>query len=140
MKSLKTILQKYPQFLETKLLKIDTDGYDFGIIKNSLELIAVLKPVVFFEYYLDLLDDWNFESISTIFELMKLQYKHFIIYDNFGNYMFSISDIEQFKDLNAYLKSNKKYKQIIYYFDVGAFHQDDDDLFKDIRQKELLIT
>lgn len=140
MKNLETILHKYPQFLETKLLKIDTDGYDFGIIKSSLKFIETSKPILFFEYYLDVLDDGDFESISTISELVKLHYQYFVVYDNFGNYMLSTSDLEQFKDLNTYLKSNKKHKQIIYYFDICAFHQDDEDLFNDLRQKERLIN
>lgn len=139
MASLSEVLSKYHLFLQTKLLKIDTDGCDFSIIQHSLESINKMKPVLFFEYFLDLLYDGELESISAITKLMSIQYKNFIVYDNFGNYLLSTDKIETFIDLNAYLRSNKRYKQVIYYFDVCAFHQNDEDLFETIRQKELNI-
>ena len=52
MKSLTTVLANHQGFSESKLIKIDTDGYDFFIINNSLSIFETMKPVLFFEYIL----------------------------------------------------------------------------------------
>ncbi|KKP24481.1 MAG: hypothetical protein SZ59_C0002G0327 [candidate division TM6 bacterium GW2011_GWF2_28_16] len=142
MQSLETILNKYTNFRNSKLIKIDTDGYDFEIIKNSQEIINQLKPVIFFEYDPSMAQNGEQESINTINSLVNSGYKQFIIYDNFGNYLLSLDNknISNFVDLNSYLRSNKKYKQIVYYFDICAFHENDLDLFEKVKEHEINLT
>ncbi|MBU4269597.1 FkbM family methyltransferase [Candidatus Dependentiae bacterium] len=139
-KSLLTILNSHKKFLNFKLLKIDTDGYDFCIINDSLNIIKKLKPIIFFEYDPSIPQNGDQESIDTINNLISTGYKQFIIYDNFGNFLMSTNNPETFIDLNTYLKSNKKYKQIVYYFDICAFHEEDIDLFKKIKNIESNIA
>ena len=79
------------------------------------------------------------ESINAIQGLMSKGYNNYLIYDNFGNYLISLNNIEGFIDLNAYLRSNKKYGQSIYYFDICAFHETDTDLWKQTRNNELSV-
>lgn len=142
MQSLETILNKYPNFINSKLIKIDTDGYDFEIIKNSQEILNKLKPIIFFEYDPSMANNGEQGSINAINSLVNIGYSQFIIYDNFGNYLLSLDNINinNFIDLNAYLRSNKKYKQIVYYFDICAFHLQDLDLFKKIKEHEINLT
>lgn len=136
LKSLSTILQQHPRFSASKLLKIDTDGYDFSIILNSLTVISDLKPIIFFEYDPSMSKQGEIESLAVIKELMRVGYKKFIVYDNFGNYMLAAHDLDCFIDLNAYLRSNIRFKKIVYYFDVCAFHDEDSDLFEALRTLE----
>ncbi len=140
MKSLKTIIQDHSRFENAKLLKIDTDGFDFSIIKASADIISASRPVLYFEYDLAFKPNAEAEAIEAIKTLLEIGYKHFLIYDNFGNYLISLSnqDHEKFVDLNSYLISNRRRSgtPAVYYFDVCAFTGDDRDLFEMIRKRE----
>ena len=140
MKSLKTISQQHPRFKDSKLLKIDTDGFDFSIIKASADILSGSRPVLYFEYDLAFKTNAETEAIDAIKTLFTIGYEHFLIYDNFGNYLISLSnqDYERFVDLNAYLISNRRRSgtPAVYYFDVCAFTNDDSDLFETLRKRE----
>ena len=128
--SLTSVLKKLPLFLSTKLLKIDTDGFDFEIICDSLELLATMRPVLFFEFAPDYLSQNTiYTPISTMKELTKVAYKAFVVFDNFGNFLLSTKQWESFIDLTFYLKRNTKSDNRIFYYDVCAFHEEDLDLF-----------
>ncbi len=141
MKSLSAVLEVYPKFQNSKLLKIDTDGFDFSIIKESLETIASLLPVLYFECDVTFQENAHINAVETLETLCKLGYERFIVYDNFGNYLISLSklDNEKFIDLVAYLVSNRKISgtPAVYYFDICAFSVNDIDLFETIRQSEI---
>lgn len=139
--SLADILKAHRQFWDSKLIKIDTDGFDFEIILSSLPVISKLQPVLHFEY--DILfkeSSWQ-ESLSVIDNITKVGYSKFIVYDNYGNYLMSLSsqDIDKFIDLNTYLVSNRHRsgRAAVYYLDVCAFHEQDLDLFSQIKNYEM---
>jgi FkbM family methyltransferase len=140
LQTLAEILERHPHFRTAKLLKIDTEGYDFRIIEGSLPFLAAAKPVVFLEY------DPSFHSpdlragIRTIQRLLEIGYDRAIIYDNHGNFMLSVSGgdmAERFTDLNAFLASNRRYGAAVHYIDVCAIHVEDSDLHSVIRGEEL---
>lgn len=128
-KSLTSIIANYPQFQNSQLLKIDTDGFDFFIIKSSIDIISQLSPVLYFEY--DITFEANGESagLETIQSLFEIGYEYFIVYDNYGNYLISLSNDEydRFLDLTTYLASNRKRSgtPVVYYFDICAFTEKD---------------
>jgi FkbM family methyltransferase len=141
-RSLSSILQRHNDFKNAKLLKIDTDGYDFNIIKQSIDIILELRPVIYFEY------DISFEkyegcksALETIEILLANGYSRFIVYDNYGNYLISLSDpsLDSFIDLNSCLVSNhfKSGNTAIYYLDICAFSDEDNDLFDRVREIEI---
>jgi FkbM family methyltransferase len=140
---LATILESYPGFKTAKLLKIDTDGFDFSIIRQSLNVISEQLPVLYFEYDISFQPDGPEDAISTIEILTEKGYTNFLIYDNFGNYLLSLSEneVEKFSDLTTYLLSNRftTGSTAVYYFDVCAFTDRDSDLFNAIRNHELSI-
>ncbi len=141
LRPLEEILQDYPQCQSYKLLKTDTDGYDFAILQASLPALQTQQPVLFFEYDLYASPDGMQASIATIDALIQIGYSYFIIYDNFGNYLLSLTNQERdhFRDLNAYLRSNraKSGRIVVHYFDICAFSTADKDLFEQLRQQEL---
>lgn len=105
---------------KVKLIKTDTDGFDFTIMLGSKNFIASHKPSVFFEY--DLFNGADIKkSIETIQLLEELHYK-FIMYDNFGHLLSSVQHdaVERFLEINTYLLSSKKYGGGICYLDVFA--------------------
>ncbi|HEY9615487.1 MAG TPA: FkbM family methyltransferase [Microcoleaceae cyanobacterium] len=140
MHSLNSILQRYPQFQATKLLKIDTDGFDFSILQASVEILSTLQPILYFEYDISFNPQGESEALAAIQSLLAIGYRHFIVYDNFGNYVISLSGdiIPAFRDLNTCLLSNRRKSgtPTIYYLDICAFTTQDTDLFEQIRTFE----
>jgi FkbM family methyltransferase len=139
--SLAAILSNHTDFINSKLLKIDTDGFDFFIINKSIDIIEKLKPVLYFEYDISFAEKGEQQGLQTIQSLFDIGYEYFLVYDNFGNYLISLSnqEYERFLDLTAYLDSSRKKSKTpsVYYFDVCAFVEDDFDLFEEVRFMEL---
>jgi len=132
------MLEEFPKFQRSKLLKIDTDGFDFEIIINSKDVIEKLKPIIYFEYDIsfNIHNDSISQALNVIEVLTDLCYQKFMVFGNFGNHLYSLSssDSKYFVDLTNYLFSNlyQSGKPSIYYFDVCAFHSNDIDVFSEI--------
>lgn len=144
MKSLETILKKHEKFKKSKLLKIDTDGFDFQIIQENIDYIKKNKPIIYFEYDITFESEGIHAGKKTLEELIRIGYIKFIVYDNFGNYILSFSDRDKnlFSDLNAFLFSSRFQSGTpsIYYFDICAFSHEDEDLSDRLRQLEIQVS
>lgn len=136
-KRLSSIVDQRPRFALAKLLKIDTDGFDFSIIHSAADFIESARPVVFFEYILSNSEEDERSSLAAIDSLVALNYKHHLVYDNFGNFMISVTSRQSFVELNTFLRSNIQNGTAIHYLDVCSFHDDDIDLFEDQRHREI---
>lgn len=138
-KTLATILAEHPDFLDHRLLKIDTDGFDFPIINSSGELLKSVKPVLFYEYAPFEGSSGIGDGVRTLQTLAEAGYAKIMIYDNFGHYLINLDvhDIERFIDLNSFLCSNRVDGSAIYYLDICAFAPADLDLFTVLRRYEL---
>jgi len=135
LRSLRAILGDHPLFKSAKLLKIDTEGFDFDIIRESIDFIERSKPAVFFEYDPHFRPDKPCAGLETIETLIHIGYSDFIYYDNFGNFLLHSDATNRliFSDLNSYLASNRKYGVAVYYFDICALHREDTALVPEIR-------
>jgi FkbM family methyltransferase len=144
MKSLQSIVSEYETFRNAKLLKVDTDGYDFKIVSSSIDFIANTKPVLFFEYDIAFQKNDCLDAKSTMTALLNAGYDRFVIYDNFGNYLHSLiqPNTDRIDDLNAYLVANRFQTRnpAIYYYDICAFSEEDSDLFAALRNRELNLA
>lgn len=132
MRTLEGLVQDFPQFQTAKLLKIDTDGFDFAIIQSAHQFIAQAQPILYFEYDIAFAADGRQQALATIDLLVQLGYAKFAIYDNFGNHLITLSggDRQLFFDLTNYLYSSRyaSGQPVIYYFDICAFPAADLDL------------
>ena len=73
------ILDEHPRFAEPALLKLDTDGMDVPIVLANLELLARIRPVLFFEY------DPHLGATPDVFErLREIGYRRMDVYENTG--------------------------------------------------------
>jgi FkbM family methyltransferase len=127
LRSLDTMLRDHPAFAGAKLLKTDTEGCDFDILRQSIGFIRRSRPVLFFEYDPSLKPSEPEAGLRTIETLAGAGYTAFVYFDNFGNPLLH-ADAEQrnvFTDLDQYLKSNRRYGTAVYYFDICAFHAED---------------
>ena len=134
-KKLTEVLLGHKLFESSKMIKIDTDGYDCKIIKGALTFIAKSKPVIFFEYDPFFLSKQKEEDLS-IFEILKINgYKGLLIYDNYGDFMISldISNTAALEDIHNYFSGKGGTR----YCDICAFHSEDNDLWEDIRASEI---
>lgn len=129
-RSLDRILDGHTAFLNAKLLKTDAEGYDFGILRQSIGLIRRVKPVIFFEYAPNFRPEAPDAGLDTIRLLTESGYSDFLYYDNFGNSTAHVKaeQLTLFRDLHSYLASIRKFGTAAYYFDVCAFHTEDAEL------------
>jgi FkbM family methyltransferase len=143
-RSLHKILESEAPFRRAKLLKTDTDGSDFSILRTSAPTISRMRPVLHFEYDTAFKADGDKEAMAAVRALFDIGYRYFLVYDNFGNYVVSMPEpeLDRFIDLNACLASNrtKSGTRVIYYFDICALTSEDEDLFRSIRDYELEIV
>jgi FkbM family methyltransferase len=134
-RSLQAILSDHAEFCASKLLKIDTEGFDFRILKLSIEFIRLTKPVLFFEYAPHFLPEESTVGLETLDALIESGYSDFLYYDNHGNFLLraEASNRSLFSDLDHYLASNRRHGVAVHYFDICALHQEDADLASMIR-------
>lgn len=78
-KPLARILDEHSRFARPALLKLDTDGMDVPIVLANLELLARIRPVLFFEY------DPHLGATPDVFEhLRAIGYRRMDVYENTG--------------------------------------------------------
>ncbi len=137
-KKLSTVLQEEASFIDSKLVKIDTDGFDLAIIRGSADFIQSAKPILFFEYDPFFLSKQNDDGISIFALLQTWGYHSIAVYDNFGQYLISLNltDCNQIADLHQYLLD----RQGTYYYDICAIHTEDIEILHQLRQVELTKT
>lgn len=132
---LDAILDKHPSFEGSRLLKSDTDGYDFEIILSHIEFLAARRPVLFFEYDVVESEASIDDSFRCIDALLEAGYRWFLIFDNFGNLLCSTSSVSPFVELNRYLLSNARFGRAVYYLDVCAIAEPEEGLGEIVRER-----
>jgi FkbM family methyltransferase len=135
LRGLRSILNDHPEFFRAKLLKTDIEGYDFDVLRQSIDVIADSRPVIFLEYDVHFRPNEPAAGLETIKALADIGYSDFIYYDNFGNFLVHAKAAQQsvLIDLHNYLASNQAFGVAVHYFDVCAFHQEDAELAVAVR-------
>ncbi|RAX52443.1 hypothetical protein CCY99_07275 [Helicobacter sp. 16-1353] len=102
-------------------MKIDTDGFDFKVLRSARETLEMHKPCIYFEWDKFHLEAQN-ENVLSIFSFLgELGYEWAIIYDNFGNLLCTISTSDT-QNLALLMKYTKISNCNIFYYDVLLFH------------------
>jgi FkbM family methyltransferase len=135
MKTLSTVLEAYPQFRQSKLLKLDTDGFDVSILHSELELLGRLRPVLFFEYSAPAFSSYEDESFTIFEALQKRGYRALFVYEETGEYSLCahLDNSTLVQDIHRFY-SDRRDKR---YSDLCVFHGDDADLCQSLRLAEL---
>ena len=103
------------------LLKVDTDGFDFDVIRSAENLLHRSEPILFWEN--EISEDFQYEGFVGLYSLLsKKGYKYIYIFDNFGNLVTEEPDFETLKNINTYIYSMKKSDctRTLYYTDILA--------------------
>lgn len=103
------------------LLKVDTDGFDFDVIKSAEKILADSEPILFWENAI--FEDYQCMGFNELYSLLtKEKYKYIYIFDNFGNLITEESDFTTLRNLNSYVYSMEKCgcTRTFYYTDILA--------------------
>lgn len=74
------------------LIKVDTEGFDFSVIRSGAKLLAEYKPALYFEWYPHLLRNAGEEDTSLFPFLAKLGYRYFVLFTELGYYYCTVDD------------------------------------------------
>jgi len=117
----------------TCFIKIDTDGYDFKILTDSLEWLTSAHPTILFENQIRNNQDCN-SADELYVHLMQIGYEYFIVWDDPGFHLVSTTSLDVLKDLDRYLFKvwqNDGHRSICNY-DVLCLHKNDKDVYQNI--------
>ena len=111
-------------------IKIDTDGFDFKIISDSLDYLQQNLPAILFEVGIRNLNDLE-SADDTFSKLRTIGYTHFLIWDDAGFYLSYTCSLQTLKDFNRYLFKIWSYEQTtksISNYDVLCLKAKDSDI------------
>lgn len=81
---LDTLVEQRPSFGRCNFLKVDTDGYDFMVLRSARKLIGQARPAILFECEMRQNPDYIAEVLDAIQFLRETGYGHALIYDSRG--------------------------------------------------------
>jgi FkbM family methyltransferase len=133
LKSFTRTIEEHQRFATAKLLKIDTDGFDFLILTSARDWLPFARPAIFFEYDRKLAVGNGPSGIETLQSLAKVGYSSALVWDNNGRFVLasSPSDLDLFEDIDGYIGDGA-----VLYWDICLFHDDDRDLAERLRRVE----
>lgn len=74
------------------IIKVDTEGFDFSVIRSGSKLISEFRPALYFEWYPQLLLDAG-EKVTSLFSyLAGLGYRYFVFFTELGYYHCTVDD------------------------------------------------
>ncbi|WP_263367649.1 FkbM family methyltransferase [Edaphobacter bradus] len=116
------------------LVKVDTEGYDFSVLRSGAALLDRYKPALYFEWYPDLLIGLHEQVWDGFDYLESIGYHHFVFFSSQGDYYCHLSRPDHF--ILRSLASTASQNKTLLYFDV--FASTDEGICK--RLVELTIT
>jgi len=139
--AMSTLLRQYPAFAHFKLLKLDLEGNEAGVILSAADILQRNHPVIFWEYNNEYAADLRKAHLETrqSFELLKsLGYQKHLFYASSGELMAVVNadQSEQLNSLSAFLLSSRRGWPVPY-CDICSLHQDDMRLLQPILQKTI---
>ncbi|BAZ32862.1 type 11 methyltransferase [Cylindrospermum sp. NIES-4074] len=118
--SLESILKDY-NLPKCVLLKTDTDGFDFEILLSSLSIIEEYSPILYWENEILSLEHIALAK-ALLNKLTEMNYRKYIVLDNFGNPLIYEGSSQWIEQMNEYLFNNIHTKNnTFYYTDIVAF-------------------
>lgn len=106
---------------DVELIKVDTDGYDFDVLKSSENILIKSEPILFWEN--QMFEEFQIKGFNDLYNLLqKIGYKYIYIFDNFGNLIMEESDFETLKKINSYVLSMDRNQstRTFFYTDILA--------------------
>jgi FkbM family methyltransferase len=135
MRTLENILLDFPEFKSSKIIKIDTDGFDTIILRSCSDYLRNAKPVLFFEFVPELIKKNNDDAFEFINFLQDCDYQYFIFYMNNGDYLLSCSGSE--KEIIKQIVNYFSGRDLNLFADICAFTSTDKHIFEYVKEQEI---
>jgi FkbM family methyltransferase len=74
------------------LIKVDTEGFDFAVLRSASALLTRYGPALYFEWFPELLSGLGEETWAGLEYLASMGYRHFVFFTNRGDYYCSVDD------------------------------------------------
>ena len=136
-RTLEHIVASYPDFQNCNLIKIDTDGHDFEVIRGAASLIRQKHPTIFFEAAP--MSNVNFveECVDTLKFFAEAGYQSFFAYDNFGHFVgqFSLTDLDVFIKIITFQLASR-----LFFIDILIMSEEDARLFGPVELKFHILS
>lgn len=121
--TLDELVNAYPIFQCTNILKIDTDGFESSVLRGGKNFLQKNSPAIFFEF-----TPSGFINSGTItpddeeiFHILSdLGYEKSLFYDNFGYLCHAVNMCDSDKIKNCIKKIDSRK---IYYYDILTVHK-----------------
>ncbi|HEY2408466.1 MAG TPA: FkbM family methyltransferase [Polyangiaceae bacterium] len=126
------VAAKHPAFKDVGLLKCDTDGYDFKVLRGASNLLANARPALFFEFSPRHLRAVGEDPASIFPFLARLGYLDSLIYSSLGDEVAALrtDDVRRIDELVAFALERRRY------FDLLLFHDSERERFALFRERE----
>jgi len=133
--SLSTLVRRHPAYAQAGLVKIDTDGFDVGIVQGALALLEVMKPVLFIEYDPATMARAGFDGPGLFPRLKAAGYDQVLVFDNRGDFLIAldVGEAARWQDLTAYFSGRNS----LVYADLAIFPASKADLAQSFRRMEI---
>ncbi|MGX2982410.1 FkbM family methyltransferase [Helicobacter sp. 23-1045] len=113
--TLDAVLQKHK--FDANFIKVDTDGFDFKVLRSGIDFIKSHKPSLYFEWDKAFLEAQGEDYLSIFDALKSCGYKRAIIFDNFGSPMCALA-LDDTQNLTLLARYVAHSNCNIYYYDV----------------------
>ena len=103
------------------LIKSDVDGHDHDVLASASQTLAQAQPLVFFECLAT--DDGQQAAFQALIgQLHEQGWRHFWLFDNYGNHMLETTDVEVVRQMLAYVwrQGRAGVTRTVYYLDILA--------------------
>jgi FkbM family methyltransferase len=99
-------------------IKVDTEGYDFSVLRSGPEILRKYRPALFFEWFPEKLMEAGEQPCDGFEYLKELGYRHFVIFRGKGEYYCNVTDPDRLflRGLESVALSLEE----ILYFDIFA--------------------
>ncbi len=121
--TLDAVIDQYPQFASANFLKIDTDGYDFRVLKGGANLLGAARPALHFELCFHLWEEVGRTDLAEALAwLAAAGYGCAILYDNLGYLIGTeiLAKPDKLMALHDYAMRRRDF-----YLNIVAFHDTD---------------
>jgi FkbM family methyltransferase len=128
-KCLDDLLREDGVLEKVSLLKVDTDGFDYRVLRGAKECLGRSKPPIFLELSPPSLLDQGEEPMAIFPWLRQCGYASWIIYTNFGE-LLTYGSLENQEEILKLVNYNLRYRR--FHYDIVLLAPADHDLFLEL--------
>ena len=117
---------------DISLIKTDVDGFDYDVIRSAYDSLQS-NPYLYFECQYENVSQLN--GYKQLFsELIERGYEYFSVFDNFGQFIVSTSDLKQLEELLDYVyrQNTAKGSRTFFYYDILAYSKHQSESVKEL--------